>query len=55
MAAPAIKKYGGKVLARGPSADRHDGALTGAVMMSSLRANKPLRHSLVITVLIFDE
>ena len=30
MAAPAIKNYGGKVLAR---ADRHDGALTGTVMM----------------------
>ena len=33
MAAPAIKKYGGIVLARGPSADRHEGALTGTVMM----------------------
>jgi uncharacterized protein (DUF1330 family) len=33
MAAPAIKKYGGKVLARGPAADRHEGQLTGTVMM----------------------
>lgn len=33
MAGPAIKKYGGKILARGPSADRHEGALTGIVMM----------------------
>jgi len=33
MAAPAIKKYGGKVLARGPLADRHEGKLTGTVMM----------------------
>ena len=30
---PAIKKYGGKVLARGPLADRHGGKLTGTVMM----------------------
>ena len=29
----AIKKYGGKVLARGPLADRHEGELTGTVMM----------------------
>jgi len=33
MAAPAIQKYGGKVLARGPLADRHEGDLTGIVMM----------------------
>ncbi|WP_340260277.1 DUF1330 domain-containing protein [Roseobacter sp. HKCCA0882] len=33
MAAPAIKKYGGKVLAKGPAADRHEGQLTGTVMM----------------------
>ena len=33
MAAPAVKKYGGKVLARGPSADRHEGELCGTVMM----------------------
>ena len=33
MAAPAVKKYGGKVLARGPSADRHEGELSGTVMM----------------------
>jgi len=33
MAAPAIKKYGGKVPARGPAADRHEGQLTGTVMM----------------------
>ena len=28
-----LKKYGGKVLARGPSADRHEGDLAGTVMM----------------------
>ena len=33
MAAPAIKKYGGTVLARGPLADRHEGGLTGTVML----------------------
>ena len=30
---PAIKKYGGKILARGPLADRREGKLTGTVMM----------------------
>ena len=30
IAAPAIKKYGGKVLARGPLADRHEGELSPA-------------------------
>jgi len=33
MAAPAIKKYGGKVLARGPGAERLEGDVSGVVMM----------------------
>ena len=33
MAGPAIKKYGGKVLARGPGADRLEGDVSGIVMM----------------------
>ena len=33
MAGPAIKKYGGKVLARGPDADRLEGNLSGMVML----------------------
>lgn len=33
MAGPAIKKYGGKVLARGPDADRLEGGVSGIVMM----------------------
>ena len=33
MAGPVIQKFGGKVLARGPGADRHEGGLTGVVMM----------------------
>ena len=33
MAGPAIKKYGGKVLARGPDADRLEGDLSGIVML----------------------
>ena len=32
MAGPAIKKYGGKVLARGPVADRLEGDVSGIVM-----------------------
>ena len=33
MAGPAIKKYGGKVLARGPAAERLEGSISGVVMM----------------------
>ena len=33
MAGPIIQKFGGKVLARGPGADRHEGTLYGVVMM----------------------
>ena len=33
MAGPAIKKYGGRVLARGPDADRLEGNVRGIVMM----------------------
>ena len=33
MAGPTIKKYGGKVLARGPGAVRLEGVVSGIVMM----------------------
>ena len=33
MAGPIIKAYGGKILAKGPNAERHEGELTGNVMM----------------------
>ena len=33
MAAPVIKAHGGKVLARGPGAERHEGKVEGIVMM----------------------
>ena len=46
MAAPAIKKYGGKVLARGPLADRHEGDLAGTVMMPDHIADAFCDHSL---------
>ena len=38
MAGPAIKKYGGKVLARGPDADRLEEDVSGIVMMIELRS-----------------
>ena len=33
MAGPAIKKHGGRVLARGPDADRLEGDVSGIVMI----------------------
>ena len=33
MAGPVIKAHGGKVLARGSNAERHEGDVTGIVMM----------------------
>ena len=33
MAGPVIRKYGDKVLARGPGADRLEGDVSGVVMM----------------------
>jgi len=33
MAGPVIKAHGGKVLARGPGAERHEGNVEGVVMM----------------------
>ena len=40
MTAPAIKKYGGTVLARGPLAGRHKGSLTGTVMLIEFERKK---------------
>ena len=33
MAGPIIKSYKGKILAKGPKAERHEGDLKGTVMM----------------------
>ena len=40
MAGPVIKKYGGKVLARGPGADRLEGDVSGIVMMIEFESKK---------------
>ena len=40
MAGPAIKKYGGKVLARGPVADRLEGDVDGIVMIIEFDSKK---------------
>ena len=33
MASPVIKAHGGRILAKGPDAERYEGDLTGTVMM----------------------
>ena len=40
MAGPIIQKFGGKVLARGPGADRHEGTLSGVVIMIEFDSKK---------------
>ena len=48
MAGPTIEKYGGKVLARGPGADRLEGDVSGVVMMiefESKEATNTFYHS----------
>ena len=40
MAGPAIKKYGGKVLARGPIADRLEGTVSGIVTIIGFESKK---------------
>ena len=40
MAGPAIQKYGGKVLARGPVAERLEGNISGIVMMIEFESKK---------------
>ena len=40
MAGPAITKYGGKVLARGPDADRLEGDVSGIVMLIEFKSKE---------------
>ena len=40
MAGPVIQKFGGRVLAKGPAADRHEGDLSGVVMMIEFESKK---------------
>ena len=51
MAGPAIKKYGGKVLARGPGADRLEGDVSGIVMMIEFGVKRlPTRFTIVKSI-----
>ena len=43
MAAQVIKAHGGKVLAKGPNAERHEGDLMGIVMMIEFDSLKTAR------------
>lgn len=40
MAGPIIKQFGGKVLARGPDADRLEGDVSGIVMLIEFESKK---------------
>ena len=40
MAGPAIEQYGGKVLVRGPVADRLEGDVSGIVMMIEFKSKE---------------
>ena len=44
MAGPVIKTHGGKVLAKGPNAERHEGDLKGIVMMIEFDSLKAARN-----------
>ena len=38
VALPLIKKFGGKLLARGPDADRHEGTVSGVVTLIEFKS-----------------
>ena len=42
VALPLIEKYGGKLLARGPDAERHEGNVKGVLTIMSLKVKKLL-------------
>ena len=51
MAAPVIKAHGGKVLARGPNAERHEGDVTGIVMMIEFDSLEVARRFLLAMII----
>ena len=40
IALPSIEQYGGRILARGPHADRHEGNVSGVVTMLEFESKK---------------
>ena len=57
VALPLIEKYGGKLLARGPDADRHEGTVSGVVTLIEFesKAAKAIRDKGVDTDLMIIE
>ena len=49
VALPLIEKYGGKLLARGPHADRHEGTVSEVVTLRDLIVKLPLRNFISVT------
>ena len=45
MAGPVIQKFGGKILAKGPGADRHEGDVDGVVMMIEFESKSQQKTS----------
>ena len=50
-ALPIIEQYGGKILARGPHADRHEGNVAGVVTISNLRAKKQQKRFILVNII----
>ena len=49
VALPLIESFGGKLLARGPHADRHEGSVSVLSHLLNLKVKKPLKNFILVT------